>query len=154
MWKNKWIPWRKPFVLEAGTCSTLFPCKIWVNFERNTFCILRFSGWRSALFAPHRPIQLSWRNTCISPKKLSTWEVALSSTLIPCENSIVVERMLPETSVFQCADRLSLFHICLFSRVDETYVSLERNPFVLAAVACSTLFPSEYWVSFQKEHCL
>jgi hypothetical protein len=42
---------------------------------------------------------------------------------------------------FSSGDRLSLFQIGQFSWVDETHVSLERNPFVIEAVATSTLFP-------------
>jgi hypothetical protein len=62
--------------------------------------------------------------------------------------------MLPATKVFQGGDRHSLFQIGLIILVDETYVSLQRNQFVLEAVACNSLFPSENWVSFWKEYFL
>jgi hypothetical protein len=47
------------------------------------------------------------------------------------------------TWVFQGGDRLSLFQIGLYSRVAETNISLERNPFVIEAKASNTLFPCE-----------
>jgi hypothetical protein len=37
--------------------------------ERNASCNFGVSKWRQAVFAPNRPIQLSWSNTCSSPKK-------------------------------------------------------------------------------------
>jgi hypothetical protein len=57
-------------------------------------------------------------------------EAAPSGTLFLVRIQLVVKGMLPATWVFQCGDRLSLFHIGLFSRVDETHVSLERNSLV------------------------
>jgi hypothetical protein len=42
--------------------------------------------------------------------------------------------------------------IGIFSRVDETHVSLERKPYVLQAGASSTLFPYENRVIFSKEY--
>jgi hypothetical protein len=43
-----------------------FSLRIKLVFERNTSCKWSFSRWRKAYVAPNRPIQLSWRNTCIS----------------------------------------------------------------------------------------
>jgi len=40
----------------------------------------------------------------------------------------------------------------IFSRIEETPISLERKPYVLEEGACSTLFPCENWVSFWKEY--
>jgi hypothetical protein len=51
--------------------------------------------------------------------------------------------ILPASKVSQGGDKLTLFHIGLLSRVDETHASFERRPFALEAGACSTLFPCE-----------
>jgi hypothetical protein len=42
---------------------------------------------------------------------------------------------------FQGGERLIFFQIGLFSKVEETHVSLERKPTVLEARASTTLFP-------------
>jgi hypothetical protein len=47
-----------------------FHVRIELVFERNTSCISQFSLRRQSVFAPRRPIKLSWRNTRISPKKI------------------------------------------------------------------------------------
>jgi hypothetical protein len=51
--------------------------------------------------------------------------------------------MLPATQMFHCGGRLFFLQIGLFSKVEETHTSLERNPYVLQAVALMTLYPSE-----------
>jgi len=56
--------------LEVGATGTLFLCENWVCFSRKTSCKLHFSRWRKAHFVPIRPIQLRWRKTCISRKKI------------------------------------------------------------------------------------
>jgi hypothetical protein len=43
--------------------------KVELVFERNTSWKSLFSRWRQALHSLNRVIQVSWRNTCISPKK-------------------------------------------------------------------------------------
>jgi hypothetical protein len=43
--------------------------RIELVFERNTAFPAGFSRGRNTQFAPNRPIQLSLRNTCNSPKK-------------------------------------------------------------------------------------
>jgi hypothetical protein len=58
--------------------------------------------------------------------------------------------MHPVTYVFQSGDWLCLFQIDLFSWVEETLVSLERNPSMSVAAASSTLFPCENWESFER----
>jgi hypothetical protein len=128
-----------------------FPVRIELVFERNTSCNLDVSGWRSALLAPNR---LSWRNTCISPQNYQCYKLHYLAHWFLMRIEWVVKGRLPATWVFQCGDRLSFFHIGLFSWVDETHVSPERNPFMLEAVASSTLFPCEIWVSFWKEYFL
>jgi hypothetical protein len=55
-------------------------------FWKKYFQQIEFSRWRKAHFVPYRPIQLSCRNTCVSPQKPSVLEAAPSSTLFPCEN--------------------------------------------------------------------
>jgi hypothetical protein len=60
------------------------------------------------------------------------------------ETNVTLKRILPDTWLFQVENKLSLFQISLYSRVQETHKSLERNPSVLEAVAASIFFP--HWI--------
>jgi hypothetical protein len=60
---------RKPSVLEAVESRILFLCENWLSFWKEYFLQLKCFRRKYALFDPNRPIQLRWRNTCISPKK-------------------------------------------------------------------------------------
>jgi hypothetical protein len=51
--------------------------------------------------------------------------------------------MLPANHNFQGGERLILVKIGVFSKVEETQVSLQRKQSVLEAGASSTLFPCE-----------
>jgi hypothetical protein len=73
-------------MLEAAACSTLIPYVNWVSVGKEYSLQIEFSSWRKAQFLPNRSIQLSWRNSWISPKKLFMLEAAASCRLIPCEN--------------------------------------------------------------------
>jgi hypothetical protein len=76
---------RKPYVLEAGEPSTLFPVRIGFISTRNTYCNLGVSSWRLALSAPNSHVHLSLRNLCISQRKMIYFQSFKSSTLLPCE---------------------------------------------------------------------
>jgi hypothetical protein len=87
-----WIEWthvsleRKPSVMEARSKSHCFPVRIEWIFGRKTSCYLGFSRCIQAVFVPYWAVQISWRNTCVTPKKPSMLEAAASSTLFRCEN--------------------------------------------------------------------
>ena len=83
-WKNTWISQRKPIVLEAGASNPLCCVRIALVWERNTSCNLDFSRSRRAHLLPNWPVQLSWRNTCIIPRKTSMLETRASSTFFHC----------------------------------------------------------------------
>jgi hypothetical protein len=57
---------------------------------------------------------------------------------------------LPSNKNFPGGERLILFLVGLFSLVEETHVSLEKNPFILDSGASGTLFSCENFVSFGK----
>jgi hypothetical protein len=62
-----------------------FPVRTEWLFQRNTSSLKSFSrSRRLTLFQIH--IRLSWKNTCISRKKLTVLEVEASSTLLPCDS--------------------------------------------------------------------
>jgi hypothetical protein len=84
-------------------------CQIYTSYN------LYVSRWRYAQFVPNLPIQLSWRNTCVSPKKTTLLEAGTSSTLFPCDIELIFEGILPANHIFQCGQRLFLFQIGLFS---------------------------------------
>jgi hypothetical protein len=65
---------------------------------KNTSCNLGVSRWRLALFAPNRPLQLRWRNSCICPRKRSMLEASQFSTMFSCENGVSFERNISCTS--------------------------------------------------------
>jgi hypothetical protein len=54
-----------------------------------------------------------------------------------------MKRIFPAKDSFQGGIRLMLLQIGLFTRVEETYVSLKRKPSVLEADASRTLFPCQ-----------
>jgi hypothetical protein len=58
---------------------------------------------------------------------------------------------VPASYFFHCGGKLRLLLIGLFSRLEETHVSLQRKPSMLEAAAASTLFSSVTCVSFGKE---
>jgi hypothetical protein len=58
----------------------------------------------------------------------------------------------PSNHSFQGWERLIFFQIGLFSWLEETHVTLQRQPFVLEAGGCRTLFPCENWVTFWKQY--
>jgi hypothetical protein len=108
-----------------------------------------------SLFAPYRPMQFSWRNTCISSKKSPLSEkLHHLAHSFPVRVELVFKGILPATWVFQSGHRLSLLQTCLFNWVDETHVSRERKSVGLEPVACSTLFLCENWVSFWRGYVL
>ena len=72
----------------AGASRHWFPVSIQVIFEFSASSNESISRWRLSLFAPNTPFQLSWANTCVSPKNPSVLEVAASSTLFPSVNCI------------------------------------------------------------------
>jgi hypothetical protein len=51
--------------------------------------------------------------------------------------------MLPANHSFQGGERLILFQMGPFNKVEEKNVTLERKPFVLEAAAFSVLFSGE-----------
>jgi hypothetical protein len=66
---------RKATMLEGGASSTLFPCENWELFPcensvvSNTACQSGISKVGNTHFLPYRPLQLNYRNKCISWKK-------------------------------------------------------------------------------------
>jgi hypothetical protein len=79
---------RKPRTLAGGASSVLFFGQKWVCFWKKDCLPIRFSKVRKAHFVPRRTIQLSWRSTCISQKKIIKLEAGACSTLCPCQNWI------------------------------------------------------------------
>jgi hypothetical protein len=63
---------------------------------------------------------------------------------------LVFQGILPATFVFQGGERLILFQIGLFSCVEETHVSLQRQPCVVQALTYRTLFQCENEVVFER----
>jgi hypothetical protein len=68
----------------------------------------------------------------------------------PVRIDLVCKGVLPAHEGFQGGDMLNLIQMGLFSWVEETHVSLERNPSKLQAGVSSTFFACENWVSFWK----
>jgi hypothetical protein len=62
--------------------------------------------------------------------------------------------IFPARCVFQSGDGLSLFQIGLFSRHEETQLSVQRQPSVVEAGSSRTVFPWENSDSFGKEYFL
>jgi hypothetical protein len=56
----------------------------------------------------------------------------------------------PSIHSFQDGERLVLFHIGLFSLVEETHAYLQRKPSVAESGAYSALFPCENGVVFER----
>jgi biotin-(acetyl-CoA carboxylase) ligase len=73
-------------VLAAVESRTLFPCENWVSSWKNTSFKSQISRWRKANFVQNRPVQLSWRNKCISQRTWFIVEAEASGTFSPCEN--------------------------------------------------------------------
>jgi hypothetical protein len=71
------------WVLESCVPCTLFPSRIELDFEWNTEYILEFSSGRNIDFVHKRPIQMSWRNMCISLKKTIYIRRGETTTLFP-----------------------------------------------------------------------
>jgi hypothetical protein len=67
-------------------------------------------------------------------------EHEISKTLVPGENLPVVGRDTSCHTGFQGRKRVIFFQISLFSLIEETHVSLQRNLSVLEAGASNTLF--------------
>jgi hypothetical protein len=83
---------RKPSKLEGGASSTLLPVRIVWLLERNAFCESEFSRGRIPHFVQNRPMQLSWRNTCISLKKtIYVWRWSIKH-VFSCDNWVVFKR--------------------------------------------------------------
>jgi hypothetical protein len=68
----------------------------------------------------------------------------------PLKSELVLKGILPPTYVFQRGDRPSLFQIGLFSRVEGSYVSLQRKPSLLEAAEYSTLLPGENFLVYGR----
>jgi hypothetical protein len=127
-WRNTWMSQRKPSVLEAGASSTLFPGEIWVIFWSEIFVQIRFFKVVVRLFAPNTPVHLTWRRTCISPKNVCVLETAQCSTLFTWESWVSFTGILAATWEIHGGHRLCFLQIGLFHWVEETHVSLQRNP--------------------------
>jgi hypothetical protein len=72
----------------------------------------------------------------------------------PVRIELVFTGILPANGIIQRGNRLCLLQTDLVSWVDETHTYLQRNPFVIEAIASRTLFPCMNWVSFWKQYFL
>jgi hypothetical protein len=141
---------KEPSMLEAVASSTLFSVKNVLVFAMNTSWKSEFFRCRKAHCVTKRPIQLSWRNTCISQKKTNCVRSRASGTLFPCEKwvSFWKEYLLQLRLLKE--EIGSLFPVHLFSWVEKTCVSPERKSSVLEAGASITKFPCENCVNFER----
>jgi hypothetical protein len=127
-WKTHVSLQRRTSVLKASSSSTLFPYENWVIFDRNSTFNLDDSKWRLAVFVSNRPTHVNWMNTCFSRKKTICHGSQIKSHIVSLwELNEFLKGKLPATYVFQGVYRLCLFHIGLFSSVQQTHVSLQRN---------------------------
>jgi hypothetical protein len=77
-------------------------------------------------------------------------EAAASSIFFPETIELVFEKNTSWKSQFHCEERLILFHLGLFTKFEETQVSLERKPSVLEAGASSNSFPVRIDLVFER----
>jgi hypothetical protein len=79
---------RKPFMLDASASTTFFPCENWVCFQKEYSLWIIVFKVRKGCFSSNKPFQLSWRNTCISPKKTIYFRICSIYHIVPSENRI------------------------------------------------------------------
>jgi hypothetical protein len=72
-----------PSMLEAAADSILFQCENWVTFWKEYFLQMWIFRVLLVSFCSNRLVQLSWINTCITPKQKSVLEAEASN---PDEN--------------------------------------------------------------------
>jgi hypothetical protein len=152
--KHKYLPRENHMSQKLEYLPNCFPVKIEVVFERNTSCQTEGSWWIKAYFFPKRPIQLCWRNTCVSRTQRFLLDAVASSHCFPVRMVVVLAKVLPATLMFQSEYRLSLIQIGLFSSGEETHAPLQRKAWMLARAASSILFSIVNWGSYWEEHFL
>jgi hypothetical protein len=147
--KEKHLCWK---VENLAHC---FPVRMELLFEMNTVFPSGFSRARNTHFVPKRPIQLSWRNTCISQKKsIYVRRCRIQHIFFPVRIELVLKGMLPTHQGFQWWEMLILFQIDIFSWIVETHIYLERKLSKLEVEASSLLLSCENLVTFRKGYCL
>jgi hypothetical protein len=116
---------RKPFMLEAGVCCTLFPYENWVSMWKECSLSVSVFNGRNSHFLQNNPIQLNWRNTCIS------WNNTLcvrSSSLVHCllrRTELACERNTT-CQCFQVGEIFTSWKIPLFIWITESCISPGR----------------------------
>jgi hypothetical protein len=105
----------------------LFPVRVELVFERYISWNVGFSRVWMSVYVTNRPIQLSWGNTCISPKETICVRRGVWRRLFPC---VIWVRFCKEyflqIIVFQ-VEKGSFCSKGLFRWVEETRVSRQSN---------------------------
>jgi hypothetical protein len=120
--------------------------------ERNIPYLSVFSSGRNIYFVQNSPIQLIWRNKCISWKN-TLYARSMSALCIISiwELSRLLKGILPTYHHFQLGKTFPLYKIAPFSWIKETCVPLGTIPSVWEAGESRTLLTYENWISFWKE---
>jgi hypothetical protein len=119
---------RKPGMLDTGTSTALFSCGNWLSFWKKDFFEFTWLMLEISDACSNWPIQLRWRNTCVSRKKSSMLQAVASSTFFPVRLEVVFERNTLWSHRFQDGESFILYNVGLYSWVGETHVSLQRKP--------------------------
>jgi hypothetical protein len=125
-WRNTCIsPKKTIYVRSSSIYHIVSLVRIELGLEGNTSCNLPVSMWRKVLFAPNRPTQVKWWNTCISVKKIIYVRSKIMSCLVFLwELKWFLKGLLPANHSCQGGEMLILCQIGLFSWLEETLVSL------------------------------
>jgi hypothetical protein len=107
------------------------------SFESNNSCYFGSPEWTFGSLSSSQPVQLTSWSTYISQKKMMQ-EVLLSKTARILTWNHVLDAAISNT-VFERKTSCKSGFSCWW--VEETYVSLQRNPFMLEAAASDALFP-------------
>jgi hypothetical protein len=130
--------------------------RIELVFERNTACQSGFSRGTSSHFVPNMPIQLRWKNTCISRKtKPSTLQSGASSTCFTLRIEFVFERNTACHQGIPGLETCILFQIKLFIWVVEAHGSLKRKPLCENQAHLPCCFPVNAELAYERNRaCL
>jgi hypothetical protein len=127
-----------------------FPVRIKLVFEKNTaYPSLIISG-RNAQIIQNRPIRWVEETHVSLERDVDKLEAGASSTLFTCENWVRFwkEYCLP-IGIFK-GKKCTFCSKFAYSPVEETHVSLKRNPYKIEAGASSNFFSSENILIFER----
>jgi hypothetical protein len=106
------------------------------------YCLaLNVFKWENIHFMKNSPIQLNWRDTCLSWKNTIYVRSSIVFTMFTIWELIYqVKWIFSICQRFQLGERYTLCKIPLFGWIEETRASLRKIPVVLKAKVYSTCF--------------